>query len=87
MLALGAFDQDVNDKLCVKFPKLYTPGLTSSLFNKQEFFRSALQGFLTSCVLFFMNYGKMQYGLYILIVMGKNLVSKTWKSFNIRKTW
>jgi hypothetical protein len=57
VLALGIFDQDVNDKLSVKFPKLYTPGLTSSLFNKQEFFRSALQGFVTSCVLFFMNYG------------------------------
>ena len=57
MLALGIFDQDVDDKLSVKFPKLYTPGLTSSFFNKQEFFRSALQGFVTSCVLFFMNYG------------------------------
>jgi magnesium-transporting ATPase (P-type) len=59
VLALGIFDQDVDDKLSVKFPKLYTPGLTSSLFNKQEFFRSALQGFVTSCVLFFMNYGNI----------------------------
>ena len=57
VLALGIFDQDVDDKLSVKFPKLYTPGLTSSFFNKQEFFRSALQCFVTSCVLFFMNYG------------------------------
>lgn len=63
VLALGIFDQDVDDKLSVKFPKLYTPGLTSSFFNKQEFFRSALQGFVTSCVLFFMNYGINQFNL------------------------
>ena len=66
VLALGIFDQDVNDKLSVKFPKLYTPGLTSSLFNKQEFFRSALQGFVTSCVLFFMNYGKLRKGIFTM---------------------
>ena len=57
VLALGIFDQDVDEETSLKFPKLYTPGLESSSFNKQEFFRSALQGFLTSCVLFFLSYG------------------------------
>ena len=57
VLALGVFDQDVDAATSTKFPKLYTPGLESSAFNKQEFFRSALQGFLTSCVLFFLTYG------------------------------
>ena len=57
VLALGIFDQDVDEKMSLRYPKLYTPGLESSSFNKQEFFKSALQGFLTSCVLFFLTYG------------------------------
>jgi len=57
VLALGIFDQDVDEKTSLSFPKLYTPGLESTSFNKQEFFKSALQGFLTSCVLFFLTYG------------------------------
>ena len=77
VLALGIFDQDVDDKLSVKFPKLYTPGLTSSFFNKQEFFRSALQGFVTSCVLFFMNYGMKQCNSKYL----KNLIFKKQKIY------
>ena len=57
VLALGVFDQDVNALNSVKYPKLYYAGLRSSLFNKKEFFKSALQGFLTSCVLFFAVHG------------------------------
>ena len=57
VLALGVFDQDVNAYNSVKYPKLYYAGLKSSLFNKKEFFKSALQGFLTSCVLFFAAHG------------------------------
>lgn len=59
VLALGIFEQDVNDKNSILFPKLYTPGLKNALFNKREFFRSALQGFVTSCVLFFIPFGKL----------------------------
>ena len=73
VLALGIFDQDVDDKLSVKFPKLYTPGLTSSFFNKQEFFRSALQGFVTSCVLFFMNYGNSFWNWNLIWIRSKDL--------------
>eukprot|EP00095_Tigriopus_kingsejongensis_P008981 maker-scaffold570_size134912-snap-gene-0.9 protein:Tk08981 transcript:maker-scaffold570_size134912-snap-gene-0.9-mRNA-1 annotation:"phospholipid-transporting atpase id" len=57
VLALGVFDQDVSSELCLKYPKLYTPGLNSALFNKKEFFKSAFQGFFASFVLFFATQG------------------------------
>ncbi|XP_059080984.1 phospholipid-transporting ATPase ID-like isoform X5 [Tigriopus californicus] len=57
VLALGVFDQDVSAEMCLKYPKLYTPGLMSSLFNKKEFFKSAFQGFFASFVLFFATQG------------------------------
>ncbi|KAK4292264.1 hypothetical protein Pmani_034959 [Petrolisthes manimaculis] len=63
VLALGIFEQDVNDKNSIRFPKLYTPGLKNALFNKREFFRSALQGFVTSCVLFFIPFGAYYNGM------------------------
>ena len=59
VLALGVFDQDVNAYNSLKYPKLYYAGLRSSLFNKKEFFKSAIQGFLTSCVLFFAAHGTL----------------------------
>lgn len=58
VLMVGMFDQDVNDKNSLKYPKLYTPGLQSTLFNKLEFARSALQGVVSSLVLFFICCGK-----------------------------
>lgn len=57
MLALGIFDQDVNDKLATKFPLLYTPGHLDLLFNKWEFLKSVAQGILTSFTTFFLTYG------------------------------
>ncbi|XP_066966205.1 phospholipid-transporting ATPase ID isoform X14 [Macrobrachium rosenbergii] len=63
VLALGIFEQDVNAKNSIKFPRLYTPGLLNALFNKREFFRSALHGFLTSCVLFFIPFGAYYNGM------------------------
>lgn len=57
VLALGIFDQDVSDKNAIIFPKLYTPGLTSALFNKSEFMKSALQGCFSSLLLFLIPYG------------------------------
>merc|ERR1712088_38644 len=53
VLALGIFDQDVDATHSLKFPRLYAPGLSSALFNKREFFKSALHGFISSCFLFF----------------------------------
>ncbi|XP_073977771.1 ATPase phospholipid transporting 8B isoform X2 [Rhodnius prolixus] len=63
VLSIGIFDQDVNDKNSIAYPQLYTPGHTNLLFNKQEFLRSALYGFYTSCVLFFIPYGTYKDGV------------------------
>jgi len=57
VLAIGIFDQDVDVDHALKYPKLYAPGLSSALFNKREFFKSALQGFISSCFLFFLSHG------------------------------
>ncbi|CAM1330633.1 ATP8B2 (predicted) [Pycnogonum litorale] len=57
VLALGIFDQDVNDKNSLKYSKLYTPGHLNLLFNKKEFFKSAGMGIATSFILFFIPYG------------------------------
>ena len=58
VLALGIFDQDVDELNALKYPKLYAPGLSSALFNKREFFKSALHGFIASCALFFISHGE-----------------------------
>ena len=60
VLALGVFEQDVNARNSLLYPKLYTLGLHQGLFNKREFFKSALHGSLASCVLFFIPYGELE---------------------------
>ncbi|XP_050303253.1 probable phospholipid-transporting ATPase IM isoform X2 [Anthonomus grandis grandis] len=57
VLALGIFDQDVNDKNSIAYPQLYRPGHLNLFFNKKEFFRSALQGCFVSIALFFIAFG------------------------------
>lgn len=57
VLALGIFDQDVNDRFSSRFPLLYTPGHIDLLFNKWEFLKSVAQGILTSFTTFFVTYG------------------------------
>ncbi|XP_064475067.1 probable phospholipid-transporting ATPase IM isoform X2 [Ornithodoros turicata] len=57
VLALGVFDQDVNDVNSIRYPKLYTPGHLNLLFNKVEFLKSVAHGVITSFVLFFIPYG------------------------------
>lgn len=59
VLALGLFDQDVNDYYSVRYPKLYYPGLVNLLFNKKVFGLSVVEGFLSSMVLFFIPYGAL----------------------------
>ncbi|XP_011498732.1 PREDICTED: phospholipid-transporting ATPase ID isoform X1 [Ceratosolen solmsi marchali] len=63
VLAIGIFDQDVNDKNSLMYPKLYTPGHQNLLFNKKEFCWSALHGFFASCVLFLVPYGTYKDGV------------------------
>lgn len=58
VLAVGMFDQDVNDKNSIIYPQLYRPGHYNMFFNKKEFFRSALQGCYISLVLFFIPFGE-----------------------------
>ncbi|XP_035707626.1 phospholipid-transporting ATPase ID isoform X1 [Folsomia candida] len=63
VLSIGIFDQDCNDDYCIRYPKLYTPGHLNLLFNKKEFFKSALHGFVTSCVIFLVPYGTYHHAI------------------------
>ncbi|XP_070763654.1 phospholipid-transporting ATPase ID [Enoplosus armatus] len=57
VLAMGLFDQDVNDQNSLRYPSLYKPGQQNLLFNKRQFFLCTLQGMCTSFLLFFIPYG------------------------------
>uniref|UniRef100_A0A8C2C739 Phospholipid-transporting ATPase n=1 Tax=Cyprinus carpio TaxID=7962 RepID=A0A8C2C739_CYPCA len=57
VLLVGLLDQDVNDKLSLRFPKLYLPGQQGSLFNYKNFFISLFHGVFTSLMIFFIPYG------------------------------
>nr|XP_019934833.1 PREDICTED: probable phospholipid-transporting ATPase IM [Paralichthys olivaceus] len=57
VLAMGLFDQDVNDHNSLRYPSLYRPGQQNLLFNKRQFFLCTLQGICTSFLLFFIPYG------------------------------
>ncbi|KAM8720515.1 hypothetical protein ACLKA7_006541 [Drosophila subpalustris] len=63
VLALGVFEQDVSDKNSLEFPRLYTPGLKSELFNIREFIYSVLHGAFTSLILFLIPYGVYRDGV------------------------
>ncbi|XP_070384650.1 probable phospholipid-transporting ATPase IM [Dermacentor albipictus] len=62
VLALGVFDQDVNDVNSMRYPKLFTPGHLNLLFNKVEFLKSVAHGVI-SFVLFFIPYGAFSNGI------------------------
>lgn len=47
----------MNEYYSVRYPKLYTPGLENTLFNKKVFAWSITEGILTSLILFFIPYG------------------------------
>lgn len=49
--------QDVNDRLSLKFPKLYLPGQQGLLFNYKNFFISLFHGIFVSLIIFFIPYG------------------------------
>ncbi|KAM9841304.1 phospholipid-transporting ATPase IC [Aulostomus maculatus] len=57
VLLVGLLDQDVNDKLSLKFPKLYLPGQQGTMFNYRNFFISLFHGIFTSLIIFFIPYG------------------------------
>ena len=56
VMALGVFDQDVNAKNCVNYPKLYKSGINNEYFNKLKFLSSLVEGTVSSVVLFFIPY-------------------------------
>lgn len=47
----------MNDKLSLKFPKLYLPGQQGALFNYKNFFISLFHGIFVSLIIFFIPYG------------------------------
>uniref|UniRef100_A0A803WE34 Phospholipid-transporting ATPase n=1 Tax=Ficedula albicollis TaxID=59894 RepID=A0A803WE34_FICAL len=57
VLLVGLFDQDVSDKLSLRFPRLYVLGQRDLLFNYKKFFLSLLHGAVTSLIIFFIPYG------------------------------
>ncbi|XP_012865415.1 PREDICTED: probable phospholipid-transporting ATPase IM [Dipodomys ordii] len=59
VLAMGIFDQDVNDQNSMDCPQLYEPGQLNLLFNKRTFFICVAHGIYTSLVLFFIPYGAL----------------------------
>nr|XP_033789630.1 phospholipid-transporting ATPase IC [Geotrypetes seraphini]XP_033789640.1 phospholipid-transporting ATPase IC [Geotrypetes seraphini]XP_033789649.1 phospholipid-transporting ATPase IC [Geotrypetes seraphini]XP_033789659.1 phospholipid-transporting ATPase IC [Geotrypetes seraphini]XP_033789667.1 phospholipid-transporting ATPase IC [Geotrypetes seraphini]XP_033789675.1 phospholipid-transporting ATPase IC [Geotrypetes seraphini]XP_033789682.1 phospholipid-transporting ATPase IC [Geotrypetes s len=66
VLLVGLLDQDVSDKLSLRFPFLYIPGQKDLLFNYQKFFISLFHGIITSLVVFFIPYGAF------LLTMGQD---------------
>lgn len=63
VLALGMFDEDVYDENNIKYSKLFPPGHHNSLFDKGEFFMSAIHGCVTSCVVVLSTYGSFDFCL------------------------
>ncbi|XP_065516781.1 phospholipid-transporting ATPase IC-like [Lathamus discolor] len=57
VLLVGLLDQDVSDKLSLRFPRLYVVGQKDLLFNYKKFFLSLLHGAITSLIIFFIPYG------------------------------
>uniref|UniRef100_A0A8C3FXS4 Phospholipid-transporting ATPase n=1 Tax=Chrysemys picta bellii TaxID=8478 RepID=A0A8C3FXS4_CHRPI len=57
VLAMGLFDQDVNEQNSMDYAKLYEPGQLNLLFNKRKFFICIAHGVYTSFALFFIPYG------------------------------
>uniref|UniRef100_A0ABM5FUB9 Phospholipid-transporting ATPase n=1 Tax=Pogona vitticeps TaxID=103695 RepID=A0ABM5FUB9_9SAUR len=57
VLLVGLLDQDVSDKLSIRFPTLYVLGQRDLLFNYKKFFISLFHGVLSSLIIFFIPYG------------------------------
>ncbi|XP_029435473.1 phospholipid-transporting ATPase IC [Rhinatrema bivittatum] len=66
VLLVGLLDQDVSDKLSLRFPYLYIPGQKDLFFNYKKFFISLLHGIITSLIVFFIPYGAF------LLTMGQD---------------
>ncbi|VDK47071.1 unnamed protein product [Anisakis simplex] len=63
VLAMGVFDQDLDDVQSIKYAKLYMPGQYNLFFNMRIFIYSVLHGIISSLVIFFIPYGAMYDGV------------------------
>ncbi|XP_065194821.1 phospholipid-transporting ATPase ID-like [Sycon ciliatum] len=63
IIIVGVFDQDVDDKLCLKHPRLYIPGQQNLLFNRKTFVIGILKGIYVSIVIFFTIYAAFEEGI------------------------
>ncbi|CAJ0602595.1 unnamed protein product [Cylicocyclus nassatus] len=70
VLAMGSFDQDVDENYSLRYPKLYLPGQFNLFFNMRIFIYSILHGMFSSLVIFFVPYGTLLNGV---SSNGKNL--------------
>jgi phospholipid-translocating ATPase len=59
VLAMGIFDQDVNDEYSLAYPKLYIPGQYNLFFNMRIFIYSVFHGIASSLIIFFVPYGAL----------------------------
>ncbi|XP_066566779.1 phospholipid-transporting ATPase ID [Amia ocellicauda] len=59
VLGMSLFDQDVNDRWSMQYPKLYEPGQLNLYFSKWAFVKCVLHSIYSSLVLFFIPYGAM----------------------------
>ncbi|XP_038646502.1 phospholipid-transporting ATPase IC isoform X1 [Scyliorhinus canicula] len=57
VLVVGILDQDVTDKLSLRFPAIYIPGQKDAYFNFKKFFVSLFHGIIVSMIIFFIPYG------------------------------
>uniref|UniRef100_A0A915BAB5 Phospholipid-transporting ATPase n=2 Tax=Parascaris univalens TaxID=6257 RepID=A0A915BAB5_PARUN len=62
VLAMGIFDQDVDDEYSLKYAKLYMPGQYNLFFNMRIFIYSVLHGIISSLVIFFIPFGMIHNG-------------------------
>ncbi|XP_038153492.1 phospholipid-transporting ATPase ID-like [Cyprinodon tularosa] len=59
VLALGLFEQDVNDRWSFHYPQLYSPGQLSKFFSKKAFVHIVMISCYTSLVIFFIPWAAM----------------------------
>uniref|UniRef100_A0A3Q3AWV7 Phospholipid-transporting ATPase n=1 Tax=Kryptolebias marmoratus TaxID=37003 RepID=A0A3Q3AWV7_KRYMA len=59
VLALGLFDQDVNDRWSFQYPQLYSPGQLNMYFSKKAFVRCMMHSCYSSLILFFIPWAAM----------------------------
>ncbi|CAI2167189.1 19988_t:CDS:2 [Funneliformis geosporum] len=62
VMFLGAFDQDVDAKISLKYPQLYKRGILQEDFTKSKFWLYVVDAIYQSAVCFFVPFGLFQYG-------------------------